>query len=96
VMPLGWEKMTIQNCQRKAICKLNAMTELADKYSISEDRTLAVGDSRSDSCMVYAATIGVAFRPKDDVIAEAADVVIRTDFLELQRWLECFLDRSAD
>ncbi len=96
VMPLGWEERDIPNCQRKAICKLNAMEELASKYSISEDRTLAIGDSRSDSCMVWKAAIGVAIRPKDEIIAKAADVVIQTDFLDLQIWLERFLDRLTD
>jgi phosphoserine phosphatase len=96
VMPLGWEKFDVPNCNKKAICKLNAMTELANRYAISLDRTLAVGDSRSDSCMVRKAHIGVAFRPKDEIIAEAADVVIQTDFLNLQRWLERFLDRLTN
>lgn len=91
--PLGWEKFDVPNCQRKAVCKLHAMTELANLYAISDDHTLAIGDSRSDTCMVREARIGVAFRPKDDFIVEAADVVIHTDFLDLQRWLEHFLDR---
>lgn len=96
VMPLGWEKFDTPNCYRKAICKLDAMTELADHYSVSIDRTLAVGDTASDSCMVRKARIGVAFRPKDTAIIEAADVVIRDDFSDLQRWLERFLDRITN
>ncbi len=96
VMPLGWEKRNTPNCQKKAICKLSAMEDLASKYSISEDRTLAIGDSRSDFCMVCKAAIGIAIRPKDEIIAKAADVVIQTDFLDLQIWLECFLDRLTD
>lgn len=91
--PLGWEKFNVPNCQRKAVCKLHAMTELVNHYSISDNHTLAIGDSHSDACMVRKARIGVAFRPKDTVIVEAADVVIQTDFLDLQRWLEHFLDR---
>lgn len=94
-MPLGWEKLDVQNCHRKAVCKLNALRELAKQYSISENRILAIGDSGSDSCMVRKASIGVAFRPKDDIIVEAADVVIRTDFLDLKGSLEHFLDRLA-
>lgn len=95
-MPLGWEHLDIPHCNRKAICKLNAVIELANHYSISMDRVIAVGDSKSDSCMVRRAKIGIAFRPKDQIITRAADVIIRTDFHDLQKWLEHFLDRLTN
>jgi phosphoserine phosphatase len=95
-MPLGWEHLDLPHCNRKAICKLNTMIELANHYSISMDRVIAVGDSKSDSCMVRRAKIGIAFRPKDHIITGAADVIIRTDFYDLQRWLEHFLDRLTN
>ncbi len=90
-MPLGWERERRKNCQKKAVCKLNAMKNLMGEYSIPQDRTLAVGDSVSDACLVERARIGVAFRPKDKYIIRVADVVIKTDFHDLLKWLEGFL-----
>jgi phosphoserine phosphatase len=91
-MPLGWKAEKQTDCQKKAVCKLHAMKGLMKKYSISDTRTLAVGDSHTDLCVIRNARIGVAFRPKDDAIVEAADIVVQTDFCELRGRLEDFLD----
>ena len=91
VMPLGWEKQ--KNCQKKAVCKLHAMYKLAQKYEIGMGNTLAVGDSKSDFCIVEGAALGVAFRPKDPEIAEIADLAVYKDFFELVEKLKPFLDR---
>jgi HAD superfamily phosphoserine phosphatase-like hydrolase len=91
-MPLGWEHEEKENCQKKAICKLHVMKSLVKKHSIKRNRTLAVGDSEADLCMLQEARIGVAFRPKDKSIIKVADVVIRSDFCALSAWLKTFLD----
>ncbi len=91
-MPLGWKEEKRKNCQKKAVCKLHVMKDLIKEYSIRENRTLAVGDSRSDLCIIQEACIGVAFRPKDKSITGVADLVIRTDFYELIELLEEFSD----
>ena len=91
-MPLGWEEEKQEKCQRKAICKLHTMNNLIRKYQIQDNRTLAVGDSESDLCMIKKARVGVAFRPKDNSVIEASNVVIRTDFHDLIEWLKDFLD----
>ncbi len=91
IMPLGWEKK--ENCRKKAVCKLHAMYELAQKNEIGLDNTLAIGDSKSDLCMIERAAIGVAFRPKDPEIARIADLVVLKDFFELAEKLKPFLDR---
>lgn len=90
-MPLGWEKLV--GCQKKSVCKLHAMYELAREYSAERSETLAVGDSKSDLCMIENAAIGVAFRPKDPEIIKVADIVVYTDFFELIRRLKSFLER---
>jgi phosphoserine phosphatase len=90
-MPLGWKKQ--ENCQKKAVCKLNAMYEIAQKHEIGMDKTLAIGDSRGDFCMVERAALGVAFRPKDSEIVKIADLVVYGDFFELVDKLKPFLDR---
>lgn len=96
VMPMGWEKEGQQNCQRKAVCKLHVMNELLKEYSIENNRTLAVGDSQSDLCIIRKAKIGIAFRPKDEVITKVADIVVHTDFYELINKLKTFLERCSN
>jgi len=91
IMPLGWEKQ--KNCQKKAVCKLHAMHKLAQKNEVGMDRTLAIGDSKSDFCMIERAAIGVAFRPKDPEVVKIADLVVYKDFFELVDKLKPFLDR---
>jgi len=90
-MPLGWEEEKQENCQRKALCKLHAMNNLIREYQIQDNRTLAVGDSESDFCMIKKARVGVAFRPKDNSIIKVSSMVIRTDFYDLIEWLKDFL-----
>lgn len=91
IMPLGWERK--ENCQKKAVCKLHAMYKLAQKHEIEMNRTLAIGDSKSDFCIIEKAAIGVAFRPKDSGIVNIADLVVYGDFYELINKLKPFLDR---
>jgi phosphoserine phosphatase len=90
IMPLGWEKQ--KKCQKKAVCKLHAMCKLAQKSEVGMDKTLAIGDSKSDFCMIERAAIGVAFRPKDPEIVKIADLVVKEDFFELMDKLKPFLD----
>jgi len=90
IMPLGWEKQ--KNCQKKAVCKLHAMYKLAQKHEIGMEKTLAIGDSKGDFCIIKRAAIGVAFRPKDSQIVKIADLVVYGDFFELVDKLKPFLD----
>ncbi len=87
-MPLGWEKQG--DCQKKAVCKLHEMHELTREYLVDRNETLAVGDSKTDLCMIENATIGIAFRPKDPQIIPVADIVVETDFSELTEKLKEF------
>ena len=96
VMPLGWKEENQENCQRKAVCKLHAMNDLMREYQIQDNRSLAIGDSESDYCMIKKARIGVALRPKDKFITEVSNVVIRTDFYDVITWLKDFLDSSGN
>lgn len=91
-MLLGWEEEKRENCRRKAVCKLHVMNDLVREYSIQDNKTLAVGDSQNDSCIIQKARVGVAFRPKNESIIKVADVVVRTDFYDLINRLKTFLD----
>jgi phosphoserine phosphatase len=38
----------------------------ADQFCVPIENTLAVGDTKSDICMIQRAGVGVAFMPKDE------------------------------
>lgn len=92
IMPLGWEEEEQEGCQRKAVCKLHVMNNLIEEYAIQDNRTIALGDSQTDLCIIRKARVGVAFRPKSETIVKIADIVIRTDFYDLISRLKAFLD----
>jgi len=68
------------------------MNDLVREYSIQDNKTLAVGDSQNDFCIIQKARVGVAFRPKNELIIKVANVVVRTDFYDLINRLKTFLD----
>jgi phosphoserine phosphatase len=92
VTPLGFKEGENNRCPTTAICKLQVMNDLSKEYSIRDNQTLAVGDTKSDSLIVEKARIGVAFRPKNAALTKVATVVVHTDFFDLMRLLKDFLD----
>lgn len=96
LMPLGWREEKQENCRRKAVCKLHVMNDLIRVYSIQKNKTLAIGDTQNDSCIIQKARIGVAFRPKVDSLTKLADIVVRTDFYDLMKLLKTFLDNLGN
>jgi phosphoserine phosphatase len=81
-MPLGWEQI---GCFCKiSVCKRYHLEKFARKFGVPIENTLAVGDTRSDICMVQRAGAGVAFMPKDIEIAKATNMIIRdSDLLKV-------------
>ena len=74
-MPLGWEKI---GCFCKiSVCKRYHLEKYARKFGVTMQATIAVGDTKSDLCMVQRSSTGVAFMPKDEQIANATDKVVR-------------------
>ncbi len=85
-MPLGWQ--LVKGCLRKSVCKLNALFKFMIKYNVPIGRTLAIGDSNIDICMIKYAKLGVAFNPKNYEVAQVADIVVKGDFYKLKKALE--------
>jgi phosphoserine phosphatase len=85
-MPLGWEKI---GCFCKiSVCKRYHLENFARKFGIPMENTLAVGDTKSDICMIKRAAVGVAFMPKDSEIAGATDkVVSEPDLLKVTSFI---------
>jgi phosphoserine phosphatase len=61
--------------------KRQALIEMADKYSISLDCTIAIGDGANDIPMIKQASIGIAFNAKPALKA-AADISIDATSLQ--------------
>jgi len=73
-MPLGWQK---NGCYCKiSVCKRYCLRRNTRKFHISPSRTVAIGDTKSDLCMVEEAAVGIAFMPKHRILEEKADLSI--------------------
>ncbi len=86
-MPLGWEKI---GCFCKiSVCKRYHLEKFARNYNIPIENSLAVGDTRSDICMIQRAGVGIAFMPKDKQVASSTDKVIQdSDLLQVLEYVE--------
>ena len=85
-MPLGWQY--VKNCMFKSVCKLNVLFETMRKYNVPIGKTIAIGDTVLDKCMLKYSGLGIAFNPKDQEIIDVADVVVYGDFFKLKHTLE--------
>jgi len=86
-MPLGWDRI---GCFCKiSVCKRFHLEKFARKFEVPMERTLTVGDTKSDICMIKSAAIGVAFMPKDEQVANATDKVVHEpDLLKVLAFVE--------
>jgi phosphoserine phosphatase SerB len=81
-MPLGWDRI---NCFCKiSVCKRYHLEKSAHQFGVPIENTLAVGDTKSDICMIKRAGVGVAFMPKDEEIKKVSNnVVLEPDLLKV-------------
>ena len=82
VMPLGWERI---GCYCKiSVCKRYHLEKFARQFNVPVENTLAVGDTKSDVCMIKRAGVGVAFMPKDNEIGKATNKIVQdSDLLKV-------------
>jgi phosphoserine phosphatase len=74
-MPMGWEKI---GCFcHLSICKRFHLEKHAQEFGVEIENTVAVGDTKSDICMIRRAGTGIAFMPKDAEVASATRNVVR-------------------
>jgi phosphoserine phosphatase len=73
-MPMGWEKIGC-NC-RLSVCKRYHLENSARRFDVPIANTIAIGDTKSDVCMINSAGLGIAFMPKDKDLSESAKYVI--------------------
>lgn len=81
-MPLGWDRIS---CFCKiSVCKRYHLEKSAHQFGVPIENTLAVGDTKSDICMIQRAGVGVAFMPKDEELKRACSkVVTEPDLLKV-------------
>jgi len=81
-MPLGWERI---GCFCKiSVCKRYHLERFASQFEVPIENTLAIGDTKSDICMIKRAGLGVAFMPKDKEIAKASQKIVQdSDLLKI-------------
>ena len=86
-MPLGWDRI---GCYCKiSVCKRYHLEKSAQQFCVPMKNTLAVGDTKSDICMIQRAGVGVAFMPKDEEIKKASDkIVSEPDLLKVLEFCE--------
>jgi phosphoserine phosphatase len=73
-MPLGWDRI---GCYCKiSVCKRYHLEKSAHQFCVPIENTLAVGDTKSDICMIQRAGVGVAFMPKDEEIKKASGKIV--------------------
>ncbi|MCL2785666.1 MAG: HAD-IB family phosphatase [Methanomassiliicoccaceae archaeon] len=53
--------------------------EFMERFGVSKEETVAVGNSYTDVKMLQAAGLAIAFNPIDDAVINAAHIVIRSD-----------------
>jgi phosphoserine phosphatase len=74
-MLMGWDKI---GCSCKlSVCKRFHLEKASELLNIDLNKTVAIGDTASDVCMLNRANLGIAFNPKDKILEENADVVIK-------------------
>ena len=85
-MPLGWDRI---GCYCKiSVCKRYHLEKSAHQFCVPIENTLAVGDTKSDICMIQRARVGVVFMPKDEEIKKASDkVVSEPDLLKVMNFV---------
>jgi phosphoserine phosphatase len=86
-MPLGWDRI---GCYCKiSVCKRYHLEKSAQQFCVPIKNTLAVGDTKSDICMIQRAGVGVVFMPKDEEIKKAGEkIVSEPDLLKVLEFCE--------
>jgi len=86
-MPLGWDRI---GCFCKiSVCKRYHLEKFARQFEIPIENTLAVGDTKSDICMIKRAGVGVAFMPKDKEVEKASQKIVQdSDLLRILEFVE--------
>lgn len=76
-----------QGCDLHEICKGNIIGYLSRDMGLVPEETIAVGDGENDICLLRRAGISVAFRPKSDLVGDAANHIVDGPLLDVLKWV---------
>lgn len=65
------------------LCKQNTVLHLLERFGLTNDQVLAVGDGLNDARMLAAAGLSVAFEPKADLVRQSAQHTITGDLTQI-------------
>jgi phosphoserine phosphatase len=65
-----------QGCIRHTCCKQNILLHMLERLDISAERTLVVGNTLADTCLLQTAGIPIAFHPQHLEVRDAAQYVV--------------------
>lgn len=69
--------------------KDHVVLAIQEKFGVSKEETISVGNSRVDAQMFKVSGRGIAFNPEDDIVRENADIVIESaDLAEIIPYLD--------
>ena len=74
-VPSVFMKNQMSKCNHD-FCKSNVLYQLAGKYRIDIENTIAVGDSANDICMVKESGVGISFCSENNYLKLVADHII--------------------
>lgn len=69
-------------CKVRSVCKRDILHQLCDELGITTAKTVAVGDSSNDKCMIEVAGLGVTFESATE-ISEFADILLNDDLSKM-------------
>jgi HAD superfamily phosphoserine phosphatase-like hydrolase len=70
-------------CKQHPYCKMNVLLNVCNQLNINPDQVLSVGDGEPDICMMKSSGVSVAFQPKTESVAAAAQHVIHSSLSEI-------------
>lgn len=70
-------------CSQHKLCKQNALLHVCEQSGVPIERVLAVGDGIPDACMLRAAGLSVAYQPKSEELAAAANHVVQGSLIDI-------------
>jgi len=74
-------------CRLHTLCKQNVVLHLMDRFGITDNQVLAVGDGLNDTCMLSAASLSIAFEPKYDQVRTSAHHTVVNDLSQVMAFV---------
>ncbi len=68
------------------VCKSNALIYLSDMFNIKMQDIIYVGDGNDDICPIRISGVGVAYKPKINLLSSISDIVVKSNIKEILKY----------